>query len=316
MGEAALNHGELRTPMFFTALGLTENNEELRIGLESGIFHKIGKHLISTAVFAASDGEFKWKMKALKQILHETGGVKVPMNLPMKPNLLRIAGILTKPIKDPLAPLRRFPFLQDLITMLPFGQLRLREKRSTLFWLLVRNATNTQAAFRPSQGLATMMGAFDTWDLALVQSNYVAKVKQKYMDQGLIMDDGADLGTGGTFENGHLGYLEGIILYDPSNPESSKAVRTLLENGTKDGIDQAMGIPISGFGPEANAQFGPACNNYHLWLDKFKQALDPNMASDPYFYANGEQKTNGDKNDHPNLKTETLNQDSQESAHD
>ena len=85
MGEAELNHGEFRTPMFFTALGLTENNEELKTALESGIFHKIGKNIISTAFFSASDGEFKWKKKALKQILRETGGVLVPINLPMRP---------------------------------------------------------------------------------------------------------------------------------------------------------------------------------------------------------------------------------------
>ncbi len=74
MGEAELNHGEFRTPMFFTALGLTETNEELKIALESGIFHKIGQDIISTAIFAASDEEFRWKMEALKEILRETGG--------------------------------------------------------------------------------------------------------------------------------------------------------------------------------------------------------------------------------------------------
>jgi len=53
----------------------------------------------------------------------------------------------------------------------------------------------------------------------------VAQVKQKYIREGLILDDGGDLGTGGTFESGHLGYLEGIILYDPSNPQSALAAR-------------------------------------------------------------------------------------------
>ena len=63
-----------------------------------------------------------------------------------------------------------------------------------LFWLLFRNANNTQAAFRPSQGMATMLGAFDTWDLAHTQAEYVARVKQKYIQEGLILDDGGDLG--------------------------------------------------------------------------------------------------------------------------
>jgi glycolate oxidase len=285
MGEAELNHGEFRTPMFFTALGLTESNEELKIALESGIFQKIGQHIISTAIFAASDAEFAWKMKALKEILHETGGVIIPMNLPMRPAVLKLLGKLTKNVRDPLAPLRKLPVLQGLIQKLPVWKGLEREKQSTLFWLLFRSANNTQAAFRPSQGIATMLGAFDTWDLAHTQAEYVAKIKQPYIKQGLILDDGGDLGSGGTFESGHLGYLEGIILYDPGNPESAMAARKLVETGVQDAIDHAMGVPIAAFGVEANQTFGPACSDYHIWLSRIKTALDPNSASDPFFYA-------------------------------
>ena len=285
MGEAELNHGEFRTPMFFAALGLTDTNEELKIALESGIFQKIGEDIISTAIFAASDAEFAWKMKALKEILRETGGVSIPMNLPMRPGILKLAGRLTKNVGDPLAPLRKFPALQNWIQNLPFWQELKREKQSTLFWLLFRNANNTQAAFRPSQGMATMLGAFDTWDLAHTQAEYVAKIKQPYIKQGLILDDGGDLGSGGTFESGHLGYLEGIILYDPGNPKSAMAARELVETGVRDAIDKAMGVPIAAFGSEANQTFGPACNDYHIWLARIKSALDPNCASDPFFYA-------------------------------
>jgi hypothetical protein len=285
MGEAELNHGEFRTPMFFTALGLTETNEELKIALESGLFQKIGQNIISCAIFSASDSEFAWKMKALKQILRETGGVIVPMNLPLRPTMFKLAGILTKFIPDPLFPLRLFPFLQTWISHMPFWRNTKREKQSTLFWLLFRNANNTQAAFRPSQGMATMLGAFDTWDLAHTQAEYVEKIKQPYIKQGLILDDGGDLGSGGTFESGHLGYLEGIILYNPGNPQSAMAARELVETGITDAINNAMGVPIAAFGVEANQKFGPACGDYHIWLERIKSALDPNTASDPFFYA-------------------------------
>jgi len=291
MGEAELNHGEFRTPMFFAALGLTDTNEELKIALESGIFQKIGQNIISTAIFAASDAEFAWKMKALKEILRETGGVIIPMNLPMRPGVLKLAGRLTKNVSDPLASLRKLPVLQDLIQHLPFWRKLKREKQSTLFWLLFRNANNTQAAFRPSQGMATMLGAFDTWDLAHTQAEYVAKIKQPYIKQGLILDDGGDLGSGGTFESGHLGYLEGIILYDPGNPKSAMTARELVETGVRDAIDKAMGTPIAAFGVEANQTFGPACGDYHIWLSRIKAALDPNSASDPFFYAEAERDT-------------------------
>ena len=287
MGEAELNHGEFRTPMFFAALGLTETNEQLKVALDSGIFQKIGKNILSTAIFAATNEEFEWKMKALQQILAETGGVIIPMNIPLRPGLLRAAGKLTRRVQDPLALLRRFPILQDWIQRLPFGQKVRREKQSTLFWLLFRNANNTQAAFRPSQGMATMLGAFDTWDLAHTQAEYVAQIKKKYIQEGLILDDGGDLGTGGTFESGHLGYLEGIILYDPGNPQSAMAARDLVQSGVNDSIELAMGLPIAGFGSDANEIFGPACSNYHTWMKRIKTALDPDMACDPFFYVEG-----------------------------
>jgi FAD/FMN-containing dehydrogenase len=285
MGEAELNHGEFRTPMFFAALGLTQTNEELKIALETGLFQKIGQDIISTAIFAASDAEFAWKMKALKQILAETGGVIIPMNLPMRTGVLKVAGKLTRKVADPLALLRRFPALEEWIQRLPLWHDLELEKQSTLFWLLFRNANNMQAAFRPSQGMATMLGAFDTWDLAHTQAEYVAQVKQPYIQQGLILDDGGDLGSGGTFESGHLGYLEGIILYDPGNPASAMAARELVETGVRDAIDRALGVPIAAFGVEANSVFGPACSDYDIWLARIKAALDPNEASDPFFYA-------------------------------
>jgi len=199
--------------------------------------------------------------------------------------MFKLAGILTKFIPDPLFPLRLFPFLQTWISHMPFWRNTKREKQSTLFWLLFRNANNTQAAFRPSQGMATMLGAFDTWDLAHTQAEYVAKIKQPYIKQGLILDDGGDLGSGGTFESGHLGYLEGIILYNPGNPQSAMAARELVETGITDAINSAMGVPIAAFGIEANQKFGPACGDYHIWMERIKKALDPNTASDPFFYA-------------------------------
>jgi glycolate oxidase len=288
LGEAEIEFANFRTPAFFGALGMTESNEELKAALESGLFQKAMSWVLLSAVVGRSDGEFRWKMRALKQILRETGGVRVPMNLKITPRMLRIAGRLLRRAGDPLAPLRRFPILQDLAHALPFGKKQKLEQDSRLFWLLVRNAVNTQATFRPSQGMSTVLGAFDTWDLGVAQSDWIADAKQPYIQQGVFLDDGGDLGCGGTFENGHLGYLEGIYLYDPADPRSLMASGAIIDAGCDAAIEKSLGVPIAAFGEAMNARFGPHCGDYPRWMREIKRALDPNTASDPFFYADPE----------------------------
>jgi len=117
----------------------------------------------------------------------------IPMNLPMRAGVLKAAGWLTRNVRDPLALLRRFPALQDGIPRLPVWRNLLRAKQSTLFWLLFRSANNAQAAFRPSPGIATRPGAFDTWDLAHTQAEYLAGLKQPYISR---REDVEPTGTG------------------------------------------------------------------------------------------------------------------------
>jgi glycolate oxidase len=294
LGEAEIEFANFRTPMFFAAMGMTENNQELKVALESGIFQKAMNYAVVNAVVARSDREFAWKMRVLKEILRETGGVRVAMNAKITAKALRVAGTLMRRVKDPLAPLRRFPILQDLTHALPMGKKQKLEQDSRLFWLLVRNAVNTQATFRPSQGMSTVLGAFDTWDLGVAQADWIAEAKQKYIDEGVLLDDGGDLGCGGTFENGHLGYLEGIYLYDPSDPRALIASGELIEAGSDAAIEKSLGIPIAGFGSEMNQRFAPHCSDYPRWMRRIKQALDPHTASDPFFYAEPEAENSED----------------------
>jgi glycolate oxidase len=288
LGEAEIEYANFRTPMFFAAMAMTENNGQLKLALESGIFQKVMQYTVVDAVVARSDGEFAWKMRVLKEILRETGGVRVPMNIKITPKALAIAGPLLRRVKDPLAPLRRFPILQDLAHALPIGRKHQLEQDSRLFWLLVRNAVNTQATFRPSQGMATVMGAFDTWDLGIAQADWIAAEKQKYIDEGILLDDDGDLGCGGTFENGHLGYLEGIYLYDPNDSRAITASGRIIDAGADAAIEKSLGVPIAAFGSEMNERFAPHCGDYPRWMKKIKRALDPNTASDPFFFAEPE----------------------------
>jgi FAD/FMN-containing dehydrogenase len=284
LGEAELSYAEFRLPAFMQALGTTADNLALKKLWETGTFQKIAPWSLIIAVSGQSDREFAWKLRALKEVLAETGGVNLPLQLQPPEPLFPAMKQVFKFIDDPLALLRAVPPLAEAARSLPVNSEVRLQRLSELFWVLVRHATNTQGNFRPSQSMFTSLGSFDTWDLGLKQSAWIAERKQEYIQKGLILDDGGDAGCGGTFENGHLGYLEGIGMYAAKNPESVKAVAQLIDEGTQACIKESLGIPIAGLGSVMNERFGPHCGNYHEWMKKIKQALDPNTACDPFFY--------------------------------
>jgi glycolate oxidase len=294
LGEAEIDYSQFRTPMFFTATGATDTNADLKAFLDSGLFQKmVPCGVIASAVVGYSEGEFKYKMKVLKQILKETKGIILPLPaLPSAKQMVLVRKVLQSTafkkalglIDDPFWLPRTFPVLKNLLRLMPAS----RQMYSKSFWLLIRHAVNTQGCFRPSSGMFTSLGAFDTWDLGVEQSNWIATAKQAYIGQKRILDDGGDLGSGGTFESGHMGYLEGIGLYDPARPECVTAAGDLVGAGVQASIDKSLGIPIAGFGMEGHAAYGPECRNYHNYMAKIKRSLDPHTASDPFFYTEPE----------------------------
>lgn len=290
MGEAELNYAEFRLPPFMTAVGSTEDNLSLKKFWESGLFQKLAKYCLIVAVMGRSRGEYEWKLKALTEILREVRGVILPMvSLPKESRLRLIRWVLDK-MDDPLFLLRRFPSLQRLTQKLPVDHSFQKRVLSDLFWVMLRHAINTQGNFRPSQAMFTSLGSFDTWDLGIRQSEWVAQRKRRYIKQGLMLDDGGDCGCGSTFEYGHFGYLEGIGMYSIKDPRSVEAVGKFEEEAVRACIDQALGIPIAGYGERMNSILGPHCGNYHLWMKKIKAALDPNLCFDPFFYARPERE--------------------------
>ena len=288
MGEAEIASADFRLPAFMSALGVTENNLQLKKVWETGLMQRLARWNLIVAVIGHSQREYDWKMKALREILKEAGGVNLPINTDTSERSLKLMGLLLKFIADPLQLLRRFPWLQEPLRRLPFNQARRRRSLSDLFWVMLRHANNVQGNFRPSQAMFTSMGTFDTWDLGLRQSQWIAERKKEYIRKGLFLDDGGDLGCGGTFEKGHMGYLEGIGLYSTKDPNSVQAAGQVIEEAVQACIDEAFGIPIAGFGSVMNAKLGPHAGNYHLWMKRIKAALDPNRAVDSFFYATAE----------------------------
>ena len=172
-----------------------------------------------------------------------------------------------------------------MIDLMPVKKDAARKVVSNLVLLLLRHANNAQGSFRPAAGMATTMACMDSWDSGVAQNEMASRAKVPAIEAGLIVDDGGDLGCGGTYEAGHFGYLETIILYNPQNPESNTATNDIIHKTVEQGIEDFYTVPLIGFGPKESEIMGPHMYNYHLWIQKIKEALDPNDACDSWTYA-------------------------------
>lgn len=284
MGEADVTYADFRLGPFYIAQGRAKDPLELKNLWESGVLQKMMRHSMVVCVIGCSQREFEWKVKTLFKILDECNGIRLPMSTEISEKDLKSLSYITRFINDPVKLLNRLPFVPNLMERISPKKQKIRKNISELFLVMLRHATNTKGNFKASGGLATCMGTFDTWDLGLEQLDCYLEKKREVIKEGHILDDGGDLGVGGTYESGHMGYIEGIILYNPGDPKSNIATAALVEDMTEACIEHNMGIPLTGWGDAMNRRFGPHCSNYHLWMEKIIRTFDPNRAMDSQMY--------------------------------
>ena len=145
-----------------------------------------------------------------------------------------------------------------------------------------------RSCFRTSGGFNTSFGAMDTVDLAMNLIRAGTELKEKYIQKGVIMDDGGDNSATCVYDQGHLAYTEMLIMYDHHDDESAEGAFEYLEESNQACLDRSLGAPIfqvSQVGEGKHGAFGPASFNYDKWLRKIKSAFDPNGTADPTAYS-------------------------------
>jgi hypothetical protein len=157
-------------------------------------------------------------------------------------------------------------------------------------WGAVRAALIARAVFRPTGTFSSTFGSMGTIDSAVNEARVSAKLKQKFINQGEILDDGADVSWGIPYEGGHTMHLENPVCCHPT-PEGIRGMRHFLRaadeaylNPPQDQEGPVTGSPLGAFTDGQHNRFGPKMCNYHIWLEKIKKAFDPNNISDAYFY--------------------------------
>jgi len=140
------------------------------------------------------------------------------------------------------------------------------------------------------------------------------ELKKKYIEEGKLVDDGGEGTWGVVWDHGHTIYIENLVEWDPADPESSMAHIRLQEEVNRETIEKlsylsSMGAMVEGSAKmdvedmvklrdmrpaeliEKSAELaaahspydeslGPRLRNYHFWLRRVREKLDPNNASD------------------------------------
>ncbi|OLS13314.1 MAG: FAD/FMN-containing dehydrogenase [Promethearchaeota archaeon CR_4] len=116
----------------------------------------------------------------------------------------------------------------------------------------------------------------------MIQANI--PLKQTYIKQKVI---GPDKGQGvwaTSYEHGHFFHAEMPSMYDQTDEKSCRGMANYMTDCDEMDLTHRFSNPFFIVGDKLHDKFGPQCNNYHVWLRKIKEALDPKNISDPGFY--------------------------------
>jgi hypothetical protein len=142
-------------------------------------------------------------------------------------------------------------------------------------------------AFRTTGSFATdWMMAQESIDNCAMTLGIDGRLRDKYAEKGVIMDDGTYNNWGVTYEGGHFGLLEGGHLFDPWDKQSMQGFSEMAAEG----MEIARGIPTS-LGWMAVGAQAPALGLGEVvrWMRKIKKSFDPDTVSDPFGYIAAEE---------------------------
>jgi glycolate oxidase len=205
-----------------------------------------------------------------------------PLTLAKGPSLLVIMGADSQ---------REFDYKENVLKritsdtggeFLPLAEEPMNRKK--LVWHTIRATTANRETFRLMVEQQASFGARDSWEFGIKEATEAFRLKKKYVEKDLFLDDGIDNGWVLLYEHGHMGHGEELYLLDPTDPDFRQSTLEYLQETWKASLDKALGHPQTIRGDMGHDLFGPRTSNYHLWARKIKKAFDPNEASEASFY--------------------------------
>jgi hypothetical protein len=292
LGEAGIaSYLGRNAPALMAGVLATDNNEAAEL-YRVPFMHEMYYALMCILTARHAD-EAAWQRRVLRKIAADLGGGVLS-------NDISPAGVFS--LLGLIRAVARRVGIAGILRSIPHAtRLLLRDARrygvtrlgatmpSLLYQSLVRSGMNMRGVFRFAGTFWTAMGSLVSWDNAIRGAKVGAQVKRKYIEKGIIVDDGGDNAWGGLYEGGAYAHLEELAMYDQRDPRCREGVVDYILETNLACIENHCGDSLNAIGPPNHALFSPACMDYDKYTQRIKAALDPNdaaeggMYTDPHF---------------------------------
>ncbi|MBU1670248.1 MAG: FAD-binding oxidoreductase [Actinobacteria bacterium] len=246
------------------------------------------KYSLEVVIAAQSEDELAFQEGVLRDIIRRTKGREIISSK----NDLRYYVDLTLGLgrivrqAGPMATLRTIPPLaQFMIKSLMAGK-RPSMFAKTLYISLVKQHLNARGIFRFGGSFWTSMGALTSWDCCIENAKEGEQIKRKWIDEGVLMDDGAENAWGGLYESGCYGHLEELGVYDQSDPICVDHGIDFVVDTVEATINKHLAMSLNATGDPFHAWYSPHVMNYHDHVASIKEEFDRANLSDASVYIN------------------------------
>jgi glycolate oxidase len=157
------------------------------------------------------------------------------------------------------------------------------ENGGGFIWRFTRVTGSLRETCRAMGCFGGEVGGTDVFGLMRTYISRASKLKQSFVDKGLLHDDGTDPFVQ-SIEHGHQGHGELLIRYNPNNPASAMAAKEIFNAANKTAVEGKFGVPHHVWSDATHDLYGPHASNYTKWLRKIKKTFDPNAVSESSHY--------------------------------
>ncbi len=139
------------------------------------------------------------------------------------------------------------------------------------------------ASFRLGGTFRTNLDENDALDSQMPWADAVAELKKPWIEQGAILDDGAENPYFVPYENNTWAHCEVVHMYSMHEEKSLQAQKPIAFESTLEAVERCM-TPLSVFTPEVRKALNSLAGHFNRWQKEISAGFDPGEAADAGLY--------------------------------